>query len=150
MNRAPPPSKAGRREWIGLAVIALPCVLYSMDLTVLDLAVPALSASLKQFVSAFAQQLPHLDKQELYWRLDIISGALTYAMADFGVIKRPSGMSWATKRAIASGSSCCRRHQLPPGNRIEPGATLSTRTLSGASSRASALDRLSWADFVTW
>jgi len=39
--------RAGRREWIGLAVIALPCMLYSMDLTVLNLAVPALSAALK-------------------------------------------------------------------------------------------------------
>ena len=39
--------EAGRREWIGLAVIALPCMLYSMDLTVLNLAVPALSADLK-------------------------------------------------------------------------------------------------------
>jgi DHA2 family multidrug resistance protein-like MFS transporter len=38
---------AGRKEWIGLAVIALPCILYSMDLTVLNLAVPALSADLK-------------------------------------------------------------------------------------------------------
>ena len=38
--------RAGRREWIGLAVIALPCVLYSMDLTVLNLAVPHLSADL--------------------------------------------------------------------------------------------------------
>lgn len=39
--------KAGRKEWIGLAVIALPCVLYSMDLTVLNLAVPAITADLK-------------------------------------------------------------------------------------------------------
>ena len=39
-------SKAGRREWIGLAVIALPCVLYSMDLTVLHLAVPRLTRDL--------------------------------------------------------------------------------------------------------
>ncbi len=39
--------KAGRREWIGLAVIALPCMLYSMDLTVLNLALPALSADLR-------------------------------------------------------------------------------------------------------
>jgi hypothetical protein len=31
-------SRASRREWIGLAVIALPCMLYSMDLTVLNLA----------------------------------------------------------------------------------------------------------------
>jgi MFS transporter, DHA2 family, multidrug resistance protein len=40
-------NRAGRREWLGLAVIALPCVLYSMDLTVLNLAVPRLSADLK-------------------------------------------------------------------------------------------------------
>jgi DHA2 family multidrug resistance protein-like MFS transporter len=41
------PPKAGRREWIGLAVLALACVLYAMDLTVLHLAVPSLSAKLK-------------------------------------------------------------------------------------------------------
>jgi DHA2 family multidrug resistance protein-like MFS transporter len=39
--------KATRRDWIGLAVIALPCLLYSMDLTVMNLAVPHLSAELK-------------------------------------------------------------------------------------------------------
>jgi MFS transporter, DHA2 family, multidrug resistance protein len=39
--------KAGTREWIGLAVIALPCLLYSMDLTVLHLAVPRLTLDLK-------------------------------------------------------------------------------------------------------
>ena len=38
--------RATRRDWIGLAVIALPCLLYSMDLTVLNLAVPHLSADL--------------------------------------------------------------------------------------------------------
>jgi len=57
---------------------------------------------LKQFVAAFMQLLPQLDKQELYWRLDIISGALTYAMADFGVIKRPSGMSEQKHRDLAA------------------------------------------------
>jgi DHA2 family multidrug resistance protein-like MFS transporter len=41
------PRRAGRREWIGLAVIALPCLLYSMDLTVLHLAVPSISADLE-------------------------------------------------------------------------------------------------------
>ena len=41
------PVRAGRREWIALAVIALPAVLYSMDLTVLYLAVPALTADLE-------------------------------------------------------------------------------------------------------
>ena len=39
-------TRAGRREWIGLAVLALACLLYAMDLTVLHLAVPALSEDL--------------------------------------------------------------------------------------------------------
>jgi MFS transporter, DHA2 family, multidrug resistance protein len=44
VDRAP---KASRREWNGLAVIALPCLLYSMDLTVLEWAVPKLSVHLR-------------------------------------------------------------------------------------------------------
>jgi MFS transporter, DHA2 family, multidrug resistance protein len=44
---APAPPRAGRREWVGLAVIALPCVVYAMDLTVLNLALPALSEDLQ-------------------------------------------------------------------------------------------------------
>jgi DHA2 family multidrug resistance protein-like MFS transporter len=44
---SPSVPRAGRREWIGLAVLALPCLLYSMDLTVLHLAVPKLSADLQ-------------------------------------------------------------------------------------------------------
>jgi MFS transporter, DHA2 family, multidrug resistance protein len=41
------PTKATRREWIGLATIALPCLVYAMDLTVLNLALPAISTELK-------------------------------------------------------------------------------------------------------
>lgn len=44
---APDPPKATRREWIGLAVIALPCLVYAMDLTVLNLALPAISEELR-------------------------------------------------------------------------------------------------------
>ena len=39
--------QAGRREWISLAVLTLPCLLYAMDLTVLNLAVPHLSQDLQ-------------------------------------------------------------------------------------------------------
>ncbi|WP_412180131.1 MFS transporter, partial [Variovorax paradoxus] len=46
MSGAAPP-RATVREWTGLAVIALPCMLYSMDLTVLNLAIPAISEALK-------------------------------------------------------------------------------------------------------
>ncbi|MGE0500521.1 MAG: MFS transporter [Rhizobiaceae bacterium] len=62
------PRKAGRKEWIGLGVIALPCLLYSMDLTVLNLAVPHLSADLKPSAN------------QLLWIVDIygfmVAGAL--------------------------------------------------------------------------
>jgi MFS transporter, DHA2 family, multidrug resistance protein len=51
--------RAGRREWVGLAVIALPCVVYAMDLTVLNLALPALSEDLQP------------SSAELLWIVDI-------------------------------------------------------------------------------
>ena len=48
---------------------------------------------LREFANALAVLLPHLGKHELYWRLDIVAGALTYAMADFGMIKRKNDVS---------------------------------------------------------
>src|SRR5437763_6920180 len=41
------PRRAPRSAWIGLAVLALPCMITVMDLTVLNLAVPHLSEALK-------------------------------------------------------------------------------------------------------
>ena len=46
---------------------------------------------LREFAKAIAGCVPGLSKEELYWRLDFLAGALTYAMADFGLIKRPGG-----------------------------------------------------------
>jgi hypothetical protein len=43
---------AGRREWTALAVIALPCLLYSTDLSVLYLALPSLTAELRPVAGA--------------------------------------------------------------------------------------------------
>ena len=57
---------------------------------------------LREFGRAIAACLPVLSKEELYWRLDFVSGALTYAMADFGLIKRPSGVTEAAHRAHAA------------------------------------------------
>jgi len=51
--------QATRREWIGLAVIALPCMIYSMDLTVLNLAVPTLAREMNPTAS------------QLLWIIDI-------------------------------------------------------------------------------
>jgi DHA2 family multidrug resistance protein-like MFS transporter len=58
--RQPTPApKATSREWIGLAVLALAALLYVMDLTVLHLAVPAISADLEPTSS------------QLLWIIDI-------------------------------------------------------------------------------
>lgn len=57
---------------------------------------------LREFANAFARLLPHLGKEELYWRLDIVAGALTYAMADFGMIKRKESVSERTHREQAA------------------------------------------------
>ena len=57
---------------------------------------------LREFAKAIAGCVPGLAKDTLYWRLDFLSGALTYAMADFGLIKRPAGTSEATHRERAA------------------------------------------------
>jgi MFS transporter, DHA2 family, multidrug resistance protein len=41
------PERATRREWIGLAVLTLAALVYAMDLTVLNLAIPRISAELR-------------------------------------------------------------------------------------------------------
>jgi DHA2 family multidrug resistance protein-like MFS transporter len=67
-------SKAGKREWIGLAVIALPCLLYSMDLTVLHLAVPRLTVDLKP------------SSVQLLWIIDIYGFLLAGSLITMGTL----------------------------------------------------------------
>ncbi len=67
-------SRAGRREWVGLGVIALPCMLYSMDLTVLNLAVPSLSADLKP------------SSVELLWIMDIYGFLVAGSLITMGTL----------------------------------------------------------------
>lgn len=57
---------------------------------------------LRDFAKALAACLPDLGKEQLYWRLDFLAGALTYAMADFGMIKRPNGASEAAHQQRAA------------------------------------------------
>ncbi|WP_128092269.1 MFS transporter, partial [Streptomyces resistomycificus] len=45
-STAPPPARAGRREWTALGVLMLPLLLVSMDVSVLYFAIPAISADL--------------------------------------------------------------------------------------------------------
>jgi DHA2 family multidrug resistance protein-like MFS transporter len=66
--------RAGRREWIGLAVLALPALLYSMDLTVLHLAVPKLSADLQP------------SSTQLLWIIDIYGFMVAGCLITMGTL----------------------------------------------------------------
>jgi len=68
------PPKATRREWIGLAVLALACLLYVMDLTVLHLAVPAMSADLKP------------TSAQLLWIIDIYGFLVAGSLVTMGTL----------------------------------------------------------------
>ena len=68
------PLKATRREWIGLGVIALPCLLYSMDLTVLNLAVPRLSEELQP------------SSAQLLWIIDIYGFLVAGSLITMGTL----------------------------------------------------------------
>jgi DHA2 family multidrug resistance protein-like MFS transporter len=71
---APVGPRATRREWIGLAVLALPCMLYSMDLTVLNLAVPHLTVDLKP------------SSAQLLWIVDIYGFMVAGSLITMGTL----------------------------------------------------------------
>jgi DHA2 family multidrug resistance protein-like MFS transporter len=68
------PPVAGRREWIGLAVLALACLVYAMDVTVLNLAAPRLSADLQPTGA------------QLLWILDIYGFVVAGALMTMGTL----------------------------------------------------------------
>ncbi|TCV93310.1 TetR family transcriptional regulator [Luteibacter rhizovicinus] len=57
---------------------------------------------LRQFAGEFGRLLPGLAKEDIYWRLDIVTGALTYAMADFGIIQRKTDVAERDHREQAA------------------------------------------------
>jgi DHA2 family multidrug resistance protein-like MFS transporter len=69
-----PTPKAGRREWIGLWVLTLACLLYVMDLTVLHLAVPAISADLQP------------SSTQLLWIIDIYGFMVAGSLITMGTL----------------------------------------------------------------
>jgi len=68
------PARAGRREWIGLGVLMLPTLLIAMDLTVLHLAVPAISRDLKPTSS------------QLLWIIDIYGFLIAGSLITLGTL----------------------------------------------------------------
>jgi DHA2 family multidrug resistance protein-like MFS transporter len=65
---------AGRREWVGLAVLTLPSLVYAMDLTVLNLAVPHLSEDLRPSSS------------QLLWIVDVYGFTVAGLLVTMGTL----------------------------------------------------------------
>lgn len=85
MTEASTTARAGRREWIGLAVLGLPTLLVAMDFSILYLATPHLTADLKP---SGVQQL---------WIIDI------YGF----VIAGGSWSPWGPSVTCSAGRDCC-------------------------------------------
>ena len=66
--------RAGGKEWVGLTVLTLPCLLVSMDLTVLYLAVPHLTADLKPSAA------------QLLWIVDIYGFLIAGSLITMGTL----------------------------------------------------------------
>lgn len=88
-NTDRPDLSSGRARWIGLAIITLPCMIYSMDLTVLNLAVPSLSADLKPSAS------------QLLWIIDIYG----FMVASFLVVMGALGDRYGRRRVLLIGAA---------------------------------------------
>jgi DHA2 family multidrug resistance protein-like MFS transporter len=107
--------KAGRREWIGLGVIALPCLLYSMDLTVLNLAVPSLSEDLKP------------SSAQLLWIVDIYGFMVAGSLIAMGTL----GDRIGRRRLLLIGAAAFGVASVLAAFSTSAGMLIATRALLG-------------------
>ena len=119
--------KAGRREWIGLAVLALPCVLYSMDLTVLNLAVPSLSLALKPGAA------------ELLWIVDIYGFLVAGSLITMGTL----GDRIGRRRLLLVGAAVFGLASALAAFATSPAMLIATRALMGVAAATLAPSTLS-------
>ncbi|XCW05491.1 MFS transporter [Streptomyces sp. HUAS MG47] len=109
------PPRAGRREWIGLAVLALPTLLLSMDLSVLYLAVPHLSADLRP------------SGAQLLWIMDIYG----FLMAGFLVMMGTLGDRIGRRRLLLTGAAAFGAASALAAFATSPEMLIATRALLG-------------------
>jgi DHA2 family multidrug resistance protein-like MFS transporter len=121
------PTKATRREWIGLAVIALPCVLYAMDLTVLNIAVPRMSEDLKPTSS------------QLLWILDIYGFFVAGSLITMGNI----GDRIGRRRLLMIGAAAFGVASVVAAFSTSAGMLIATRALLGVAGATLAPSTLS-------
>jgi DHA2 family multidrug resistance protein-like MFS transporter len=107
--------RAGRREWVGLAVLALPTLLLSLDVSVLYLALPRLSADLGAGGTA---QL---------WILDIYS----FMLAGFLVTMGTLGDRIGRRKLLLIGAAAFGVASVAAAYSTTPGMLIATRALLG-------------------
>jgi MFS transporter, DHA2 family, multidrug resistance protein len=124
-NRATP--MAGRREWVGLAVIALPCLLYAMDLTVLNLAVPKLSRDLAP------------SSAQLLWIVDIYGFLVAGLLVTMGTL----GDRIGRRRLLLAGAAGFAVASVVAAVSTSPGMLIAARALLGVAGATLAPSTLS-------
>src|ERR671919_2954835 len=125
--QAEAPARAGRREWIGLAVIALPCLLYAMDLTVLHLAVPRLSADLRP------------SSAQLLWIIDIYGFLVAGWLITMGTL----GDRIGRRRLLLIGAAAFGAASVLAALSTSPEMLIASRALLGVAGATSAPSTLS-------
>ncbi len=121
------PTRATRREWIGLAVIALPCLLYAMDLTVLTLAVPSLSADLRP------------SSTEMLWIVDIYG----FLVAGFLITMGTLGDRIGRRRLLLIGAGAFGAASVLAAFSSSPEMLIASRALLGVAGATLAPSTLS-------
>ncbi len=119
--------RAGRREWTGLAVLALACLLYAMDLTVLHLAVPSLSADLRP------------SSAQLLWITDIYG----FMVAGFLVTMGTLGDRIGRRRLLLSGAAAFGVVSVAAAFSSSPEMLIASRALLGVAGATLAPSTLS-------
>ena len=107
--------RAGRKEWIGLAVISIACLLYVMDLSVLYLAVPSLTRDLEPSSS------------ELLWITDIYG----FLVAGFLITMGTLGDRIGRRRVLLIGAAAFGAASVFAAFATSPGMLIFARALLG-------------------
>jgi len=108
-------TSAGRREWIALAVLALPCVLVTMDLTVLFLAVPSLAADLDP------------SSAQLLWITDIYGFLIAGALITMGTL----GDRVGRRRVLLTGAAAFGAASVLAALSSSPEMLIAARAIQG-------------------
>jgi len=121
------PEKATYREWLGLAAIALPCIVYAMDLTILNLAVPSLSADLAPSAA------------QLLWIVDIYGFLAAGSLLIMGTL----GDRIGRRKLLLIGSACFAVLSLVAAFSRTPAMLIAARALLGIAGATMAPSTLS-------